>query len=262
VEYEKFKRNQKRYRTAKDLMKKEIFSTTPETSLDEVAKVMGEKHIGSLIVMQDEKPIGIVTERDILSKVLAIGLHLKDKKAGEVMSSPLAQVSARTKIKKVAQAMVSGNSRLGVFIGEKLVGIVTASDLIKTLPEMDENEVLVDDLMNKALVLVDEEMPLRAIVDMLGRNRIGSVIVARKGEPYGIFTERDLFSGFLATGKSLSTKVGLECSSPLVTIPAGTCVHRVAALMALKHIRHLPVIKGYEVVGIVTARDLAKVYAK
>jgi CBS domain-containing protein len=261
-EYEKYKLNLRRYRTVKDLMTKEAATTTPETRLQEVAKIMGEKHIGSLIVVQNEKPIGIVTERDLLSKVLAIGLSLKDKKVEEVMSSPLAQVSARAKIKKVAQTMISGNSRLGVFNGENLVGVVTASDLIKTLPDASEDEFCIDDFMNKALVLVDEEMPLRAIIDMLGRNRIGSVIVARKGEPFGIFTERDLFTDFLAAGRSLSAKVGPECSSPLVTVPAGTSVHRAAATMALKRIRHLPVVKGGDVVGIITARDLVKVYAK
>ncbi len=243
-------------------MTKQVITTAPETRLDEVAKLMGEKHVGSVIVMQNEKPVGIVTERDLLSKVLAIGVSLKDRKAVEVMSSPLVQIPARAKIKKVAQTMISGNSRLGVFEEEALVGIVTASDLTKTLPQVSEDELCIDDLMNKSLVLVDEEMPLRAIVDMLGRNRIGSVIVARKGEPFGIFTERDLFSHFLAVGRSLSAKVGPECSSPLITVPAGTSVHRAAAMMAMKRIRHLPVVKGGEVVGIVTARDLAKVYAK
>jgi CBS domain-containing protein len=56
--------------------------------------------------------------------------------------------------------------------------------------------------------------------------------------------------------------VGPECSSPLITIPAGTSVHRAAATMAVKHIRRLPIVKDDKLAGIITARDLVEAYAK
>ncbi len=93
-------------------------------------------------------------------------------------------------------------------------------------------------------------------------NRIGSVIITREKEPFGIFTERDLLTNFLAKGKALFTDVGPECSQPLIAIPAGTSVHRAAATMALKHIRRLPVVNDEKIVGIITARDLVEAYAK
>jgi CBS domain-containing protein len=58
------------------------------------------------------------------------------------------------------------------------------------------------------------------------------------------------------------TKVGPECSSPLITILAGTSVHRAAAIMASKHIRRLPVVADDVVAGMITARDLIRAYAK
>ncbi len=243
-------------------MSKEVITVSPEMRLDEAAKIMGEKRIGSLIVMKNKKPVGIVTERDLLSKVLAMGLFLGDKKVRDVMLPPLASISSTTKIKEVAQMMINGGTKLGVVDGETLVGVITVSNLIKTLPDTPETADLVDDFMSKTVVLADEEMPLRAIVDMLGRNRIGSVIIARNGEPFGIFTEGDLLTGFLASGRTLSVKVGPVCSSPLIAIPTGTSIHRAAATMALKQIRHLPVVRGDEVVGMITARDFLKVYAK
>lgn len=260
--YEQYKRDLPRYQTAKELMSKEVITVSPEMRLDEAAKIMGEKRIGSLIVMKNKKPVGIVTERDLLSKVLAMGLFLGDKKVRDVMLPPLASISSTTKIKEVAQMMINGGTKLGVVDGETLVGVITVSNLIKTLPDTPETADLVDDFMSKTVVLADEEMPLRAIVDMLGRNRIGSVIIARNGEPFGIFTEGDLLTGFLASGRTLSVKVGPVCSSPLIAIPTGTSIHRAAATMALKQIRHLPVVRGDEVVGMITARDFLKVYAK
>jgi CBS domain-containing protein len=247
---------------AKEIMSHDVATVTPEASLDEAARIMGEKHIGSLIVMKYHTPVGIVTERDLLSKVLALGLFLRDEKVEDVMSYPLSGVSLIAKIKEVATLMISMKGRLAVFDVGTLVGIITASDLIKSLPDVPETEVKVDDFMTKEVVTADEETSVISIAKIMGMQRIGSVIIARKGEPFGIFTERDLLTAFLAKGKALFTEVGPECSQPLIVIPAGTSVHRAAAAMALKHIRRLPIVRDDKLVGIITARDLVEAYAK
>ncbi|MGA2681742.1 MAG: CBS domain-containing protein [Candidatus Bathyarchaeia archaeon] len=260
--YEQYKRNLPRYRMAKELMSQNVVTTTPETLLNEAARVMGEKHVGSLIVEKYRTPVGIVTERDLLSKVLALGLFLRDEKVEDVMSYPLSGVSVTAQIKEVAQLMINKKSRLAVFDAGTLVGIITASDLIKSLPEVPETEAKVDDFMTRELVTAPEETSVISIGGMMGRQRIGSVIITQKGEPYGIFTERDLLTSFLAKGRALFVQVGPECSRPLITIPAGTSVHRAAATMALKHIRRLPIVKDDKFVGIITARDIVEAYAK
>jgi len=262
IAYEQYKRNLPLYITTKELMSSGVIITSPEASLDDAARIMGEKHIGSLIVVKYKTPVGIVTERDLLSKVLALGLFLKDQKVEEVMSYPLAGVSSTAKIKDVAKLMISRKGRLAVFDAGTLVGIITASDLIKSLPDVPETEVKVDDFMTRNLVTADEKTPVINIAKTMGERRIGSVIITREETPFGIFTERDLLTNFLAIGKALFTDVGPECSQPLTVIPAGTSVHRAAATMALKHIRRLPVVGDETLVGIITARDLVEAYAK
>jgi len=262
IAYEQYKRDLPLYRIANELMSKDVLTTTPEASLDEAARIMGEKHIGSLIVVKYKTPVGIVTERDLLSKVLAYGLFLRDGKVEDVMSYPLNGVPYDAKIKEVAKLMITRKGRLAVFDSGTLVGIITASDLIKSLPDVPETEAKVDDFMTKEVVTADEETSVIDIAKIMGSQRIGSVLITRKGEPFGIFTERDLLTAFLARGRDLFTDVGIDCSSPLVVIPAGTSVHRAAAAMALKHIRRLPVVKDDKFVGIITARDLVEAYAK
>lgn len=262
IAYEQYKRDLPRFRLAKDLMSQDVLTTTPETPLEDAARIMGEKHIGSLIVMKYRTPVGIVTERDLLTKVLTLGLFLKDEKVEAVMSFPLVTVSSEAKIKEVAQLMISKKGRLAVFDAGTLVGIITASDLVKSLPDVPETEVKVEDFMSKEMVTADEETSVINVAKTMGSKRIGSVIITSKGEPFGIFTERDLLTGFLATGKALFTSVGPVCSHPLVVIPAGTSAHRCAATMALKHIRRLPIAKDNNLAGIVTARDLVEAYAK
>jgi CBS domain-containing protein len=262
IAYEQYKRDLPRYRMAKELMSQDVVTITPEASLDDAAKIMGEKHIGSLIVVKYKTPVGIITERDLLSKVLALGLFLRDEKVEEVMSYPLASVSCAAKIKEVAKLMINKKGRLAVFDAGTLVGIITASDLIKSLPDVPETEIKVDDFMTTDVITADEETSVINIAKIMGNQRIGSVIITRKGEPFGIFTERDLLTTFLAKGKALFTTVGSECSQPLIVIPAGTSVHRTAATMALKHIRRLPIVRDEKLVGIITARDLVEAYSK
>jgi CBS domain-containing protein len=262
IAYDQYKRDLQNYQMAKEIMSHNVVTTSPEASLKTVARVMGEKHIGSLIVMKYRSPVGIVTERDLLTKVLAYGEFLGDEKVEDVMSYPLISVSFTARIKEVAQLMISKKGRLAVFDAGTLVGVITASDLIKSLPSVPETEAKVDDFMTKEVVTADEESFVINMAKIMGRQRIGSVVITHEEEPFGIFTERDLLTSFLATGNSMYTELGPVCSHPLTVIPAGTSVHRAAAAMALKHIRRLPVVKDDKLVGIITARDLVEAYAK
>ena len=227
----------------------------------EAAGIMGEKHIGSLIVTKYDTPVGIVTERDLLSKVLALGKDLKEEKVEAVMSYPLITIGPTAKIKEAAQMMIQKKA-LAVFDCGKLVGIVTASDLIRSLPDVPETEVKVDDFMTKRVETADEKTPVASVAKVMGEKRIGSVIITSKGEPFGIFTERDLLTTFLVKGKPLIAEVGKEASSPLITVPMGISIHKAAATMAMKHIRRLPIDRNGKLVGIITARDLVEAYAK
>ncbi|MGD6806793.1 MAG: CBS domain-containing protein, partial [Candidatus Bathyarchaeia archaeon] len=158
--------------------------------------------------------------------------------------------------------MINKKGRLAVFDAGTLVGIITASDLIKSLPDVPETEVKVDDFMTKKVVMADEETSVINVAKTMGTERIGSVIITRKGMPFGIFTERDLLTNFLAAGRDLFTDVGTHCSQPLSVAASGISAHRAAAIMALKHIRRLPIVSEEKIVGIVTARDLVEAYAR
>ena len=256
--YKQYLRNLSRYKEVSHIMSQDVITINPESSMAEAARIMGEKHIGSLIVKKYETPVGIVTERDLLSKVLAWGKDPVKEKVEASMSFPLVTIDPSAKIKEAAQMMIQKKGRLAVFDGGKLVGVVTASDLISSLPEVPETEVKVDDFMTKEVMTADEETTVASITKIMGEKRIGSVIVTSNEEPFGIFTERD----FLVKGKSLLTKVGKEASSPLIKAPSGTSVHKAAAIMVLKKIRRLPITLGDKLVGIITARDLVEAYAK
>jgi CBS domain-containing protein len=256
--YELFKAR----RYVEEIMSKDVVTIHPDASIAEASKVMGAKHIGSLIVEIKGEPKGIVTERDLLSKVLAKNKDPTKVLVREVMSSPLITIEPDASIKEAAQTMIAQKGRLAVFRGKTLVGIITAADLIESLPESSETLMNVDDVMTRKVVMVTHSTTVEEVTRIMGEKRIGSVIVTKRGKPFGIFTERDLLTTFLTRGRSLKSKVGNSASSPLITIPSGTNIHQTALTMALKHIRRLPIVDGEEIIGIVTARDLVEAYAK
>jgi CBS domain-containing protein len=259
------------------IMISEIVTITPESTLYDAARLMGEKHIGSLIVVKYRTPVGIITERDLLREVVDRGIALekdwlvggasiKEEKVEKIMSYPLITISIKSSIKEAAQMMIEKKiRRLAVGEAGKIVGIITAADLIRCLPETPETMQAwseVDYFMSKGIITADEETPVEAVAKIMGEKSIGSVIVTSHGEPIGIFTERDLLTKFLAEDQSLKIEVGKACSSPIITAPLGMSIHDAASIMTSKHIKRLPISKEGKLVGMLSARDLVEAYAR
>lgn len=255
----------KKHRKVEEVMSQEVFTTTIDATMDQVAKIMGQKHIGSVIVKKYDTAVGIVTERDLLSSILALGRYpIFNIKVEEVMSYPLITICPDAEIKKAALMMIKKKGRLAVFRCGELIGVITASDLIRSLIDVPETGLKVDDFMTAHVITADEKTPIATIAKIMGEKRIGSVIITNKNHPQQmkIFTERDLLTTFLAKGKSLTTEVGKASASPIITVKLGTSIHEAAATMISNHIRRLPVTKDGELVGIITARDLVEAYTK
>ncbi len=119
----------------------------------------------------------------------------------------------------------------------------------------------VRDAMVKDLVMVDHRTPVREVCRIMGERKIGSVLVTKEGKPYGIFTERDLVSKVLLEG-NLEDEVGKYTSSPLITVSPDYSLREAARIMADMKIKRLVVMEDDEIVGIITASDLAKAIAQ
>src|SRR3989337_4297767 len=113
--YKQYLHDLSRYKEVKDIMSPDVVTIAPEASMAEAAGIMGEKHIGSLIVTKYDTPVGIVTERDLLRKVLALGKDLREEKVEAVMSYPLITIGPTAKIKEAAQMMIRKKGRLDVY---------------------------------------------------------------------------------------------------------------------------------------------------
>jgi len=121
--------------------------------------------------------------------------------------------------------------------------------------------VKVGDAMVREIVSVDYKTPVREVVRIMGQRKIGSVLVSKDGEIYGIFTERDLVSRVLLEG-SLDDDVGKYTSTPLITVSPDYDLKEATRIMADMRIKRLVVVEDGKIVGILTASDIVKAIAK
>ena len=120
---------------AKDIVEPEFLSMRPQTSLLEAAKVMADRHHGFVFVTSAEgRPIGIVTEWDILAKVVAEGREPAQVRLEELMTRSLVFVEANEGIDRVAQIMADkGIRRVLVQRDGKVIGVIRAQTIARRM---------------------------------------------------------------------------------------------------------------------------------
>jgi CBS domain-containing protein len=107
-------------------------SVAPACTVVDALRLMAEKNIGSLVVMENEKYLGIITERDYSRKVILKGKNSTETTVAEIMSVDLPVISALDKIEQCMQLMTEKNIRyLPVMSEGKLTGIISMSDVVK-----------------------------------------------------------------------------------------------------------------------------------
>lgn len=107
-------------------------SVPPTTSVLEALRIMAEENIGSVVVMENKKFLGIMTERDYSRKVALKGKSSTDTPVSEIMSTDLPSVKLSDTIEYCMEQMTLLNIRyMPVFTGEDLVGIISMSDVVK-----------------------------------------------------------------------------------------------------------------------------------
>jgi len=127
----------------KDLMTKDIVKVTVDDTVFGASKVMAEKQRGYALVLKEGRPVGIVTERDLVWKVVAKEMDPSKVKVGEIMASPLITVDPDADLSIAAEIMEKSHiRRLPVARGDILYGVVTTRDIVQHFNEYVKRAVL------------------------------------------------------------------------------------------------------------------------
>lgn len=122
-----------------------VYSVSPDTTVYDAIKIMSEKVIGSLLVMEDDKLIGIVTERDYARKVALHDKASRELAVSEIMTRRVLCVSPERSVEECMALMTDQRARhLPVLDHKKVVGVVSIGDLVKAI--MHDQQILIDQL--------------------------------------------------------------------------------------------------------------------
>ena len=122
-----------------EIMSKRPVTLAPDASIHEAAQSMRERDVGSLLVVRDGKPIGIVTEKDLVTKVVAEDRLPSEMRVEECMTSPLVTVEPYKEVVEAAKTMAELHiRRLPVVDGGNLVGLLTENDVLRVWPALIE----------------------------------------------------------------------------------------------------------------------------
>jgi len=139
--------------TAQDIMSKKVVAIESNSTTSDIAKLMDKNRVSSIIITKDEKPVGIITERDMVSKITAQNKKPSEVKTAEIMTSPLVVVSPLTPVDEVAEKMILNKIRRVVVLnGTETLGIITVTDFVKHFHSMlsldkEYNKKLYQDLI-------------------------------------------------------------------------------------------------------------------
>ena len=124
----------------KDAMSSPVVTTTENATTNAIAKLMEENHLGCVIITsKDGKALGIITERDLVIRVLAKNLQPLAVKAKDIMTAPLATIEPDATISDAARRMSRLDiRRLGVVYKGELVGVISSKDILGVMPELIE----------------------------------------------------------------------------------------------------------------------------
>ena len=116
--------------TVKEIMTKNPACCRPETSLVEVAKLMRDHDCGEIPVCEQDKPVGVVTDRDIVCRAIAQGKDATSSTARECMSSPVVTLRPDTSVEDAVRTLEDSKIRRGLVVDERgrLIGIVAQAD--------------------------------------------------------------------------------------------------------------------------------------
>jgi len=125
----------------------EIWAVKPDDTVFESLQLMAEKEVGALLVMDEDKLVGIVTERDYARKVILEGKSSKNSSVAEVMTKHVLCVAPERTVDECMALMTDKRARhLPVVDHKRVIGLVSIGDLVKAM--ISEQQVLIDQLQH------------------------------------------------------------------------------------------------------------------
>ncbi|MBL3590699.1 MAG: CBS domain-containing protein [gamma proteobacterium endosymbiont of Lamellibrachia anaximandri] len=248
-------------KTLADLLTSSVVTVSPETPLAVALHTLVEKSISCLVVKEDDLPVGIITERDLVrhaSSVADIQRHL----VGSVMSTDLVTALQTLDYREGYERFAENKIRHLVVVDDsgRLAGIVTETDIMRHMGlEHFLQYTGLSSIMTRGVVTFSPKATLDQVMKRMTSARISCIIVEENGFPVGIVTERDAVRQMDAGIDFSLVPLEQVMTSPVQTVDTGIGIHEASVRMQKLGIRRLVAVdKAGKLEGLVTEHDVVK----
>jgi CBS domain-containing protein len=254
-------------------MHRDLEVVAQDSTIIDSAVRMRERSIGSVLVGSVEPGgghsiVGIVTEPDLVRKVIAEGLNASQTTVAQIMARPLLTIAPDQPLLDANHVMETNHVRhLCVSEGGRIIGLISVRDLViyfvdaghGPVRELDDVYRPLSVLMRTSIETIDHGETLLAAARRMAEKHVGSLLVSQTGKLVGIVTESDIVRKALAYNLDPRLiRIGSLMNHPVIDIDINRTIHDASELMAEKGVRHLAVMEIQKIVGILSVRDLIR----
>jgi two-component system sensor kinase FixL len=239
------------------VMSKEVLTVSSDENVASAATVMSKNNISCILIVENGKLTGILTEEDLLKKAIVGCRDAHKISVTTVMSSPVVTVPSELSVLAASRIMEDKHiKRLPVMSDKKLVGIVTQTDLTRVLTYYGTWRDI-SEIMTKDISGIQKDTSVAEAASVMASRNISSIAVTAGEQVVGILTERDLLSRVIALRKDPDNiKTEEVMSSPVINVPPSYSVFSASKTMENMNIRRLVIMDGKKLCGIVTQTDI------
>ena len=179
--------------TVKDLLKskgRQVFTTSPDATVYQALKQMADKEVGALVVLEDNQPAGIISERDYARKIILKGKFSKNTLVREIMATQVVCVSPSETVEGCMALMTDEMIRhMPVLEQGRMVGLISIGDVVKSVISSQETgQAIINSLLHHSLEDLSLDSLLKHALDLilsipwLGFNKQGSIFVVERDQ--------------------------------------------------------------------------------
>jgi len=251
-----------------EIMTREVISAGVSDKISDVIATMALKNVGCVMIADNQVPVGIFTEQDLLKRVMNKSVELKKTDIQDVMTAPIHAVGQETHIVEALGKMVKGNFRHLLVLGNKwmTVGMISMRDILKLAVKLGKSLVetqTIGSIMSTDPTTVDASQTIMKTIEIMNKEDTGCVVVLSNGQPKGIFTERDVLKRVaIKDVDTRKTAIREVMTVGFVSENHSALIGEVLAEMNKWGFRNMPIRSdGGHLVGIVSMRNVL-LYAK
>jgi len=251
-----------------EIMTTNLTKATVTASIFEVMQTMVAEDVGRIIITDDDVPVGIFTEKDVVKRVINAKVDAKKTAIKKVMTAPVRAVREETHIVDALGKMYQGKYRHLLVRGRrgKIIGIISMRRILNLAVELgqglSETKTL-GDIAAQTVFTVDQTSMVSETVDLMNKKSVTAVIVTAVGKPVGIFTERDVLKRVASQEIDVKqTPIKQVMTAPIITMPRTALVGDVLVEMSHRDIRNMPVkADNGDLIGLVSMPEILQ-YAR